>query len=117
MVLDIDSTVQVVEKLMPLFLVVGNDFAAWYVRVRLPGIISGPVVVPADAIESLAECGVTMLTRSVDIVRYYSIYDEVFRIHWLGIDFVVANGVVKRLIDCFDVFTPFNWVVVAGEWF
>lgn len=49
-------------------------------RNKYPCVIQRSVVVLLDAVKLSAECGVFTLLGSVDIVRYYAINDELYRV-------------------------------------
>lgn len=104
MLLAVDSIVYYLRKLWILFLVVGDDLAARYVGGRLLSVLRRPVVVPTDEVEWLAVCYVAISARSVDLGRYYSFHDELFRTLWLKIFFVVGSGVVRVFSGGFAVF-------------
>lgn len=66
--LAVDSIIYVVGMLQLLFLVEGDIFAAYSVNDRLPGVIRVFVVIPTDAAECFAECGVTLSTILVNLL-------------------------------------------------
>lgn len=83
---------------------------------RLPCVVRGSVVVPADAIELLTANGVVISTRSVNLVRYDALHDEVFSIIGVGSLFVVDSGVFIRFLRvlAYCRLLPHYFLPVAG---